>query len=428
MLFYLISVRFGGDSMRKKASIAVLTVLCLSMLIVFQNCGSDLPTNYFSSQGGSNDLYTMKVDQLAYMSCAEQQDVANEQGMFFTFRAGAYGDTAGLSLSSSFLEKYKYKKNREVLSILEQDTIIGGSQIQFSVRKQSNLAQMFISNGSSDGVDGLDYDFTFGILGSEELSASLLTTNSTRSGWLNYWSPAGVNYDAYFQGTMTFNNSESDANAVRNAMTAGGYVLTTAFGDTTNAANIRFPDYTVDDDTTNDDSEVPSNVAFGVGLKLGFKQPTPLNWNYAGTPYISMPKRVLASVSEYDLSSPSRSKGTWTCPTNLQFRVIYPTDATLADNTGVGTPLCGVAEDPASPSADLLRVRNSLPSQDWYVDMAKKCIVPRRAAVGSCYGIDAGTKDTRRVNYKVTTACNPDIVNASADVCAHFVSICYKTL
>jgi hypothetical protein len=413
--------------MRKQATIAIVTVLSLGMLLGFQNCGSDLPTSYFSASGGSNDIYKVKVDQLAYMSCAEQKDVSNEQNVFFTFRAGAYGDDTGLSLSPEFLAKYPQKRNSELLGILAEDPVIANSQIQFSVRNQSNLAQMFISNGSTDGVDGLDYDFTFGLLGSQELSASLITTNEDHSGWLNYWSPAGVNYDAYFQGTLTYNESEADANAVRNAMIAGGYVLTTVFGEPAKPANIKIPDYTLDDDKTNDDTATASNEAFGIGLKLNFKQPTPLNWNYSGVSYVTMPKRVLASVVEYDLTTPNRSQGTWTCPSNLQFRVIYPDDVTVQDPTGVTGNICSTTLDPASPSADLLRVRNSLPVEDWYVDMTKKCVVPRRSAVGSCYGIDAGTHDTRQVNYKMTSICNPAVVTATASACAHFVSICYKT-
>src|SRR5690606_26683255 len=121
------------------------------------------------------------------------------------------------------------------------------------------------------------------------------------------------------------------------------------------------------------------NMALGRGLKLSFRQPQPLNWRYTGGVTTNMPKRALASAVEYDLATPGRSEGLWECPTRLQLRIFYPDDAgpsATSVKDGNGNTLCDMQVDPGVVTGDLAIVRNSLPASDWYVDMAKKCVVP----------------------------------------------------
>lgn len=396
------------------------------MMLAYQNCGGELQDSMFDELGGASDIYEVKIDQIAYMSCSEQKNVINEQKMFFTFRAGAYGENAGLRINPTFLQRYKNIKKNDLMDKLMEDTVFAGSQIQFSIRKQTDLSQMFIGGSSSEGVEGIDYDFTFGLLGSEELSASLITTNSTFSGWLNYFAAAGVNFDAYLEGSLTFNESENIAGQVRNFFENGGGMLTTVFGNLDKPTNIRIPNYSFDDDPENDDEIAPSNEAIGVGLKLTFKQPNALNWtpHTNPSPYTGMPKRVLATVTEVNLASPRVSSGVWTCPNSLQLRIVYNAASHMLIG---GVHVCDYVEDPDPMSDELKTIRKSLPASDWYVDLAHRCVIPRRVGIGSCYGIDSGVGTTRQVNYDFTTACNPDVVNNAAAVCPHFVSICVKT-
>lgn len=427
MLIY-IYLNVLGEKMRNKASIAVFIMLSFSVVVLFQNCGVEVPESMFDQSLGSNEIYKLQVNQLAYMSCAEQSNVANEPNVLFTFRAGAYGTTGGLRLTDDFVTLNRLKSDVSVRNTLEEDVVTGGSQVQFALRKQGDLSQMYVNGtGSTDGVDGYDYDFTFGTLGSEEMTAALLTTNSERNGWLNYWAAGGVTADAYFEGSVIFNDSEENAQRVRTFLTTGGGILSSLLASPSEPATVVTPNYSYDDDKDNDDNTVPGNVGMGVGLKISFKQPTLSTWGYddpGSSVYSAVPKRVLASVTEYNLASPTAATGNWTCPANLQFRIVDHADINLNDASGVGT-LCSEAADPAVLSADLQRVRNSLPASDWYVDMTRKCVVPKRYAVGTCYGIKANTNIRRAVNYNFTTACNPAVVD-SVNVCSHFISICYK--
>lgn len=430
----------GGERMKQKLSLITTALFFLMILLSYQNCGVQQEGSLFRATTYSTLPYEFSVDQIAYMSCAEQSGVSNEHGVFFTFRSGAYGDAAGVRLTEDFLYETRRMTDSRRMDLLFEDAATSNSRIQFALRRSGQLGSMFVNESSGDGVEEIDFDYIFGDFGSDAMSASLLTMSPSQ--YMNYWAPAGVNKDAYFEGNLVYNSSEALAEQVRQFMSQDG-LLTFAYADLSNPQDLRSL-YLYEQDDEGNDVVAPSNVAIGVGLKLSFKQPNVFNWGYTGAADVTMPKRVLSSISERDLTNPTGVKASqWSCPSTLQFRIIFPEDIwavgqpedpsddnNFEPNPGAAGLLCPQRSDSHvenSANPDLLAlVRRSLPVSDWYVNIAHQCVIPKRYTKGSCYGIDQGTNETRSPNYNVSMRCNPAINTVDAQVCSHFVSICYK--
>jgi hypothetical protein len=301
-----------------------------------------------------------------------------------------------------------------------------------------------MNGGTTSGVEEQDYDFVFGNLGSNEMSASLLGLDTDE--YMNYWAPGGIENDAYMQGSLVFDAAESVAQDMRNFLERNGGLITLGYATPLDPGSLLTrASYStnLDDDGDGlnndlDDDIVPANEAYGVGLKVSFKVANPANWGYTlgsrnNTPLSNLPKRVLAAVYEYDLTSPQQTKATWSCPSALQLRIVAPADKDTDDSYPFNPvrKLCPDAADPtnATDFANFQIVRKSLPVSHWKINWARRCVVPKFYTKGSCYGVDDSATPTvsRSVMYDFTrsranNSCDPAINRA----CLHFVSICLK--
>jgi hypothetical protein len=422
--------------MNKKTSIVSVLSITAIVLFSYQNCGVEPPQSLFDKLQTYKFPYEAKINQIAYMSCSEQEGVLNDSGVFFTFRVGAHGSNAGLRLSDSFLYETRREDNEDRAFLLADEAGSLNHRVQFSLREQADLSAMYTNDGTS-GIEGRDYDFIFGDLGSKEMSASLVSLAPGE--YLNYWAAGGIARDAYMLGDITFNASESMAGLLRTFLTDKG-ILALGFATPSqqsillNRGSYNLDSQDDDGDGNEDDADddiVPFDEAYGLGYRLKFKQPNPQNWQYAGPPHINMPKRVLESIQEYDLSGITNNSVSWNCPTNLQLRVVLPEHAMRND---IGTQQLCPDPDPARPltgsDLDNFRiVRNSLPASDWKINWARKCVVPLKSTLGSCYGISAipdpitRAQVTRDPVYNTTQSCNPAV---APGVCGHYVSICLR--
>ncbi len=410
------------------------------MLLAYQNCGTDsgLGNSIFAKSNEFPSPYDLKVNQVAYMSCSEQKDVPNEDGVFFTFRAGAYGEGAGLRLSDSFLYEARREDEFDKMEILATDAPTVMTRVQLAMRQPALLSRMFVNADSNGGLEEQDYDFVFGDIGSEEMSASLIKLAPGQ--YMNYWSAGGINEDAYFSATLLFNGSETLANTVRSSLESKAWALVFGFTDPVDPTAIRtLEDFTLNDDTsaeggnssggssgdtsTASTESVAGGSPYGVGLRVSFKKPLASIWGL-GEAHPNMPQRVLESIQDFNLENPGSTNASWSCPTSLQFRIIHPDDVFNSDGTTKNASLCAVVHDPAVPSDLLKIVRRSLPAQDWYVNLAQQCVIPRKHVAGSCYGVDQGTQVRRTPVYGFNNACNPALNAGGTGVCSHFVSIC----
>lgn len=442
--------------MKKKLSILIASAFFFMVMVSYQNCGTSQQGSLFGAQSYSQLPYEFNTNQLAYLSCSEQGNVANDHGVFFTFRAGAYNDAngnpvAGLRLTEDFLFDTRRQNNFSRMDTLFEDKGTSLSRLQFATRRGSNLAGMFVNSSSNGGTEEIDFDYVFGDFGSDEMSAALLTAPTGE--YMNYWAPAGINKDAYFEGTLVYNGSESLAQQLRQFFSTGG-ILAWTFADSNNPESIRSIEFYDNDDDPDTEEPVVTDRALGTGYKVEFKQPLAANWYTAGNTHANVPKRVLQSVSEFDLNSKA-TIANWVCPRELQLRVVFPDDIwvvgnpkdpsnnanfvanpinpSVAGQAGLTNKLCRQIEDTnalnngtALLQSHLAIVRRSLPISDWYVNLTDRCIIPKRYTLGSCYGIDSGTGDTRSPEYNNTATCNPAINTTGVGVCSHYFSACYK--
>lgn len=438
MVILDLTVRFLGGSVNKTKAIVMILSITGAILFSYQNCGVEAPQSLFDVTQKYQLPYEVKVDQIAYMSCSEQLNVPNQKGVFFTFRAGAYGPNAGLRLSDTFLYETRRGDAEDRAIKLGEEFVSFNHRVLFSIRKQADLSVSYLNATNGQGIEEVDYDFVFGDLGSTAMSASLVALDETE--YMNYWAAGGISSDAYMQGTMVFNSAETVSANLRSFLTNEG-LLAVGFAQPLDPSYLLAPaDYTASNTDTGFVS--PANQAFGTGLRMTFKQPNPANWGYTlstvnNVPHVNLPNRVLASVYEYDLAQPQTIKSSWSCPTELQLRVVYPTDRNANDPyfvppfSSTTRQLCPDVADPtvaggftATDVANFQIARKSLPVSDWKINWARKCVVPKVYTLGSCYGVDTGVTPnvTRSPVYDFTKSCNPAINPA----CLHFVSICLR--
>ena len=114
----------------------------------FQNCTAAVPfgnEDYFQSLLNSPVFpYEVDVDQLAYMSCSEQVDIAND-GTFFSFRIGAF-DSKGIRISQEYRDSIEKVRDSAVPSALSDNQASSNSRIQFAARTLDNLQLMYVDN------------------------------------------------------------------------------------------------------------------------------------------------------------------------------------------------------------------------------------------------------------------------------------------
>src|SRR5690606_13850467 len=103
----------------------------------------------------------------------------------------------------------------------------------------------------------------------------------------------------------------------------------------------------------------------------------------------------------------------WDCSANYQFMVVRPEDK------AAGRVNCDPIVDKynnATEQAALNAIRRVLRVEDWFVDVARKCIMPKRTG-DYCYGAVQG----RTVQYGLASC-----LNSATTMCPHFVSVCIK--
>lgn len=454
----------------------------------FQNCSSAVPfgtTDRFAKLIESEVFpYEASFDQVAYMSCSEQENVYQDYQTFFTFRVGAYR-TGGVRVTEEFRNEVIRINDEGVVNALTQNYASSGSRLQLAIRTMDNLQLAYLSESNgSDGLEGEDYDNMLTTFG-EEAFTNLLWYMEPGD-YLQYYAGAQYDSDYRFEGTVHFTDSEvierdlrsflsnrgvlavtfSDSGAITprgpgslagllvsgsGSSSSGGSSGSTGStsgssgssginsGDTSGggtgggvAVSQKVNSASVDAAA----ASLASNV-YGMAVSPKFKQPLPrLNGVVTGSPGSSMPSRVLSSIQEVAIDS--RRSGTipksWTCPDEMQFMIVLPEDKDILrgvfneDGVQTGTEVvgtrCATNPDPVQLSETLKLVRKSLYAEDWYVDLARRCIVPKeeRTTAGSCYGINSNTQQTHIINYdNFPAGCGFGHENG---LCPHYASIC----
>ncbi len=412
-----------GGNVRSRWTPVYILIALGAILGFFQNCTSAVPfgdTDYYMSLVTSPEFpYEIRVDQVAYMSCSEQEDIPND-GTFFTFRVGAFRDGSGIRITEQYRDQIEKVDDEDVPYALQESDTIDNVRLQFGIRTVENLQLLYLAEDhGAEGLHGFDY-FNFFPLLNDEALVNLLWYNKT-GGFLRVYPNAQFIEDSRFAGELQFMQSQGMEYNLRNFLHDKG-LLAVTFAESDKINPLGPGNFVTDSSQGTGSTNLQKNV-FGVGLKPRFKQPS-----IVANPGFDMPPRVLSEIQEVRIDGRLQAGNLrpWTCPSSFQFTIVMPEHAEFTVDD-VTVTRCRRQPDPVNPSPELQIIRQSLYGTDWYVDMENRCIVPKDSniAEGSCYGRDSNTQQTHEVNYDSFAVDGCGFFNDKG-LCPHYASICIR--
>ncbi len=462
-IFCYYNSQYLGGFVRRIRTPLIILIAIAGVLGFFQNCTPSVPfghTDHFQSLVNSTEFpYEVNIDQVAYMSCSEQEDVYND-GAFFTFRFGAFR-THGIRVTPEYRNHIEKVDEEDVPYALQQSASSRGLKLQGAIRTMDNLQLMYVDGENGEkGLEGSDYSNFFPEMGDPVLSQALWYMNP--NDYLRNYVAAQFPDEYRFASEVQFMKSQLMENDLRNFFGSRG-ILTVTFAENgeikpIGPGNIDYLNQVSDEpippgggsgegqkldvqtssfSTANLD--VRSNV-FGAAVQPKFKQPpkiiVPDNQNQPvieQDPGPDMPPRVLSSVRDViiDQRLNTRPSPEWICPKELSFMIVLPEDAIYQDEDSNTITRCNMNPDPLNPNADEKKLydiaRQSIYAEDFYIDLRNRCVVPKPGVAneGSCYGINENTSMTRPIAYDDydSVGCG---FGVGQKVCPHYVSVCYR--
>jgi hypothetical protein len=408
---------------RIRTPFIILAVIGL-LLGFFQNCTPAVPfgnVDYYQQATSSPIFpYEVGVDQVAYMSCSEQEDIFND-GTFFTFRVGAY-DSKGIRLTDEFRQSLRQIYPEDVPAVLSQSLSSARSNLQLAIRTMDNLQLMYVDqDNGEDGSNGFDFNNFFPNMGDEALNQILWSMEP--GDYLRVFPSAQFSEQYRFTGELKFMKSQIMENDLRTFFGSRGILAVTfaealeitplgpgSFTNLQEEAGLNF---------SNNTNNLAANV-YGAAIQPRFKQPS-LRGGNSGP---DLPPRVLASVTDVPIDERVNInfERPWVCPENMQFMIVLPEHAT--DESG--RVRCRMEPDPINPNEDYRILRQSILGEDFYIDMVNRCVVPKpdHTVEGSCYGRNENTNLTFDINYDTyQVSCG---FGDDSGLCPHFVSVCHR--
>ena len=413
-------IKFGVE---KKILLAALLSILISTF-VYQNCSdsASFPTNSLASLAASVDFpYQAQVDQIAYMSCNQMTAGSYDKSAYFHFRVGAYRSGSGISIDPSFMQNSKVTSRSlsDQVQLITTAPSTVGAQPQLAIRDFSDFQSIVTQNQGGRVQNGDDIATFFTPVDGADFA--LVALNNKRGEGVRYVrneTAAGQR----LEGSLYFNSNYATSSDIRNQLNSGSVLLALTYKGTNTASqnSARAP---IDFGLSTRKTDIS---VYGRGYQLNFRSPQGAYGQY--------PINVLASVSEIDLKSrgvPSAG-AQWTCDPAMQFKILRT--SLIADVTLAGCQIHN--DDPAD--AKLAIVRNSLKTEDWYVDMVNRCIIPKKSGVpgggGGCYagsvGLPANTPLQNGLyandflTYNISQTCYQPGTNNN--ICVEFASICTR--
>jgi len=378
--------------------------LGLFLPLVYQNC-AQAPQDETSKASSFSDKlpfgFKVKMDTIAYMSCSAVDEQSINSRAYFTFRVGAYNpSTGGLAMSDEFRDYTKYYNSTDRGRALGRAARNSNTLMSLSIRERKRLQSPWTSQ--TGAIPGYDLDPFLPDLIAPEVTGPLAAAPDENT-LVNYF--PGAQDKRLIEASLRFFKGESDSRGVRSDLGSGKALLTVGFtqsaDDTT--TELRGP--------SNFEGEAGGTLSqtsvYGVGYAVGF-----------GTParFTTAEPRVLSTtgLTEVNLLTDTAITSDWTCSATYQFMIVRPEDIANEKAT------CYTGVDRAvnaSQRTALSAIRRVLRTEDWYVDLTNRCVVPKSTG-DYCYGTEMGNKE---IDY-YETACP----SGTGRVCPHFVSVCVR--
>ena len=375
--------------------------LGLVILLTFQNCSSPVDESATDNSSLSYEeslpfAYTFKPDTIAHMSCSRVPN-GFEPRAYFSYKVMAATSAGGIGVSPEFLlatKNYSADQKREAFG---NSKLNANSFLQLSIRKINDYQAIY---GASQARLGYDLD---GMLGAELASPKIAAHLATmQTGEVRKYFPSDLD-NRLVEGSLRFMASEPDSQQTRSVLADRSSLLVAGFTDTSDVLStpLRGP------------SGLTAQGIFGVGFMVDFRNPAGFNSTDS--------RRALNSITEIDLKNKASTGAGWTCSSDFQFMVIRPEDIVagkIACYTGVDR------YDPTKPIQlqRLQMIRRVLRVEDWYVDVANRCIVPK-TYTDFCYGDRTGRP---AINYTASAVGGAPASTCTGDYCPHYVTICSR--
>lgn len=383
----------SGLKMRHVFAVAALTCV----IFYFQNCaqvepGNDTESSTKTFEDGLPLAYDAKLDTISYMSCSQMgESPAVEKRAYYSFRAGAYNPaTGGLAMTNEFRQATRFYAPADRARVFGGSFINSNTRLSLSIRQTGNYQAPWKEGNLRVGEE---LESFLPPLDSAEIAGPLAASQDGQT--INYF--PGSQTQRLMEASLRFYGFENTAKLTRDTVDSRQALLVAGYSNSTDEMDTRLKG----------PGGTPNDKVYGTGYYLRFSLPVG---------YQSGERRVLSAsggVEEMDLQTNIVKTANWDCSTNFQFMVIRPEDKAS------GAVLCDAVVDRydnTTEQAALAAIRRVLRVEDWYVDLKKKCIMPKRSG-DYCYGPLNG----KTVQYGSATC-----INDATHMCPHFVSVCVK--
>lgn len=388
-----------GQKLKLK-HLGIAAGVCL--LFAFQNCAQ--PADDGSTNSSLEELtpfaYNAQPDTIAHMSCSGLSDSGPDRRAYFSFRVGAYNPvTGGLSTTQEFRDAMKYYNNDQRARVFGISAKNSNTYLSLSIRSVSNYQSVWKEGETRAGEE---LDNMLPSLDSAQIAGPLAA--SAQNQLINYFPGSGDK--RLMEGSLRYYHFENTMVDTRAALDRRDAILAVSYSETADSQDTKLR---VPDDNPNDNLSLPTNRAYGTGYFLSFSLPNTMTGGEA---------RVISpngGVQEIDLMTNTTKASNWDCSTAYQFAIVRPEDIgkTVLFDPTVDPPLASLS---AADQAALVAIRRVLRVEDWFVDLAKREVAPKRTG-DYCYGPLNG----RTIQYGEKTC-----VNNNSTMCQHYVSVCIR--
>jgi hypothetical protein len=415
----ILNLRQAGGLRPVQAVVGVVT-LSLVLLLAFQNCAEPLELSETDASTYSDNLpfaFDVKVDTFAYMSCnTESQEF--EPRAIFNFRIGAYEPTSGIKLTEEFKKATASFSAQAKTEALFRSPTNSGSILQLAIRNSSSDYQQILLNSTGSIQLGKDLDnyLSNTPLDAPGISSKLVELKGDER--VQYFRGTPGLEGRFLEQSLRFNQVLKSATDKMSGSTGSRVVMS----------------YTADNNPLNyfargpKKNELSRNI-YGLEFRTTFAGPQRIT---TGTPMNTATdrNRILNSLGVIDITKKNvQAETMWTCPPEYRYMVVRPEDANKllpgrTDPAILDNLVCEVTNwtydnPPVGRENELEILRRVIRIEDYYVNMARRCIVAKDRGRGVCYPTNAPAMN---INYDAT-ACNDDPANKVYQ-CPNFVSIC----
>ena len=415
------------------------------LLFSFQNCGKagfetngeDLASTDENAAGETDTTaefgkipfaFDASINQLTYMSCAANnnpqacphgascgaENLSNRDA-FFTFRVGAYDDltsysnsvyrSAGIKFTDAFLNYVKDVSRvpgmtagsmtpEQAFSVLDSSEENKDARIMFSIRAVNATRTSIITQAAPQ--EGIDFAYALTPLTEAQVAVPLAQQTNK---YTNFFAMNSMSPDTRsLEGSLYFN---FDLTTLKNLVTNMQYnALTLTYTGTADELNAGM--HVARAPTSLPNSEMQK--AYGRKYSIGFEP----SFNADKNP-------VPNGITEFDLLQNKQiTDVNWDCLSIPKYVIVRPEDSNLCPPMSLNE-----LADPRN-KFEMEVMRRHLKSENWIVNTARKCMVPKS---GSCYKTYSALNGATPITVDYTNAnCG---LTTSKD-CPHYVKVCLR--